>query len=163
MATPAGRSTPSTARLRCGPSAGWTRPCRTGPAASSEEAGLCRHPHGTKLSLATRHRKKARRPTVPVSFPVFYDKSGKRLRRLVLAVCALACVVAGVLTWFIPEALTSVRGVDSDSGFAQRVLEGEPNLPLIGDGVLTRLVKVEREHNGSGNPPGPPPAGPYVG
>ena len=98
-----------------------------------------------------------------MSFPVFYDKSGKRLRRLVLAVCALACVVAGVLTWFIPEALTSVRGVDSDSGFAQRVLEGEPNLPLIGDGVLTRLVKVEREHNGSGNPPGPPPAGPYVG
>ena len=46
----------------------------------------------TALSLATPkpRRKKARRPVAAVSLPVFYDESGKRLRRLVMAGCAAA-------------------------------------------------------------------------
>lgn len=127
---------------------------------------LCALPTAVSLADRSRQRRpKRKKPTPPANtkFPVFYDKSGKRLRRFILVVVALLCAFGGIMAWFIPEALSNVRGVDSDSGFAPRQLVGTRNLPLIGDGVLTRLVKVEREHNGTGNPPGPPPGGPYVG
>jgi peptidoglycan/xylan/chitin deacetylase (PgdA/CDA1 family)/cellulose synthase/poly-beta-1,6-N-acetylglucosamine synthase-like glycosyltransferase len=106
-------------------------------------------------ALAARGRLRKRKP------PVFYDKSGKRLRRFVMTVCVLLCVIVGALAWFIPAAVSGVRGIDSDSGFALRELRSKSDMPLVGDGVLTRLVKVVRVHNGTGNPPGAPE--PYVG
>ena len=109
-------------------------------------------------ALADLGRRRKRKPEL---LPVFYDKSGKRPGRFVMAVCVLLCVIGGVLAWFIPAALSGVRGVDSDSGFALRELGSKSDMPLIGDGVLTRLVKVVRVHNGTGNPPGAPK--PYVG
>ena len=65
----------------------------------------------TALSLAASkpRRKSARRSAVAVSFPVFYEKSGKRLYRLVMAVLVLISVIGSLAAWIIPAALASAR------------------------------------------------------
>ena len=103
-----------------------------------------------------------RKPTdaLALSFPVFYDHSGKRLRRIIVVSVAVVLVVAGVGVWLIPAALRPTWTTKDDSGYARRVLTGLGTLPVVGDaenGVLTRIVRVVREHPGSGRPPGPPP------
>ena len=102
------------------------------------------------------------------SFPVFYDKSGKRLRRLGLISCGLLCLLGGVAAWMIPQALAPTWTAKSDDGFARRYLAaGDPHqIPIVGDpgnGVMTRMVAVERGHPDTGSPPGPvgpPPVDP---
>jgi biofilm PGA synthesis N-glycosyltransferase PgaC len=97
-------------------------------------------------------------PAAPAfSFPVFYDKSGKRLRRIILACIVLFCIVVAFFAWIIPSALAPIWTDKDDPGWARRVLTGKGTLPVVGDadnGQFTRIVSVERIHTGSGAPPG---------
>jgi biofilm PGA synthesis N-glycosyltransferase PgaC len=93
--------------------------------------------------------------------PIFYDKSGKRLPRVALSVFLLLLLIGGAGAILLPSVFSPVRGAHSDEGWARRTLGEHDNLPLVGDqdhGIFTRLVRVEREHTGSGAPPGPDPA-----
>ena len=119
----------------------------------------------TALSLATPkpRRKKARRPVAAVSLPVFYDKSGKRLRRLVMAGCALLLALGIVAANMIPAILAPAHrlvtlAANSDDGFPRRYLGDLSHLPAVGGGVMTRMVTVVREHTDRGAIPGPAPA-----
>ncbi|MGV9712233.1 bifunctional polysaccharide deacetylase/glycosyltransferase family 2 protein [Gordonia sp. NPDC003424] len=79
--------------------------------------------------------------------PVFYDKTGKRLRRVIMTVLALIGVVVAVTAWTVPAAMAPVGPADSDPGFARQTLAGAGDTPGIGDwqnGVFTRLLRVER-------------------
>ncbi len=79
--------------------------------------------------------------------PVFYDKSGKRLRRVIVTVIALVGVVAAVTAWSIPAALSPTLTANSTAEFARQTLAGAGDTPGIGDwknGVFTRLLRVER-------------------
>ena len=101
------------------------------------------------LSLATpkqrrKKKKSARRPAAAASFPVFYDKSGKRLRRLVLAICVLLLAFGAVAANMIPAALapTHPRPRTQTTEFARHFLaDHDPehrlgNVPVIGGRVL---------------------------
>ena len=125
------------------------------------------------LSLATpkqrrKKKKSARRPAGAASFPVFYDKSGKRLRRLVLAICVLLLALGAVAANIIPAALAPIHPSATNGGreFPRHFLgDHDPdcipvigNVPVIGGaGALTRVVRVEHEHAGTGALPGPGP------
>ena len=106
------------------------------------------------LSLATpkqrrKKKKSARRPAAAASFPVFYDKSGKRLRRLVMVGSVLLLAFGAVAANMIPAMLAPTLTADSDDRFARQYLaDGDPtDVPSIGTGgVLTRMVTVVREN-----------------
>ena len=93
------------------------------------------------------------RPAVTPSFPVFYDKSGKRLRRVVTVTLVLF-VPSGVLvamvapTAFAPTAPTPANW---DSDWPRQFLAtGDPdNAPVIGEGPLTRVLQAEQPHAGT--------------
>ena len=59
----------------------------------------------TALAAPKPRQKPARRSAIAVSFPVFHDKSGKRLYRLVMAVLVLISVIGFLAAWMIPAAL----------------------------------------------------------
>jgi cellulose synthase/poly-beta-1,6-N-acetylglucosamine synthase-like glycosyltransferase/peptidoglycan/xylan/chitin deacetylase (PgdA/CDA1 family) len=86
-----------------------------------------------------------------ISVPVFYDKTGKRLRRFIEATVVLAVVVFGLLSWITPMALAPAWRVsmNTDSGYPRRFLSAADlrHVPVIGDidgGVFNRVVKVVR-------------------
>ncbi len=123
------------------------------------------HDGATKdVKLGTdRHRVDGEVISKSTSFPVFYDKSGKRLRRLVMAAFAFLCVITVVVVSMAPSVLGSAWPNTRylDDGWARRTLGAPGMVPAIGDvehGVLTRLVRVERGHLGTGALPGPDPA-----
>ncbi len=103
-------------------------------------------------------------PARLTSFPVFYDKTGKRLRRLVVAVSVLLLVVGTLVGFTAPAAFAPTRSITNpDDGWARQFLTdaNAGELPAIGDfrnGVFTRLVRVEQTHAGTGAPPVPDPA-----
>ena len=125
------------------------------------------------LSLATpkqrrKKKKSARRPAAAASFPVFYDKRGKRLRRLVLAICVLLLAFGAVAANIIPAALAAIHpsATNGDEKFPRHFLgDHDPdfipvigNVPVIGGaGALTRVVRIEHEHGTTGALPGPGP------
>ena len=103
-------------------------------------------------------------PARLTSFPVFYDKTGKRLRRVVcsavLGVVVVLCVVAVAAARFLPAAIHSVRNTNSDSTFARQRLQENANatmLPMVGDGPLSRMVKVVRDTPAPERSPAPIP------
>lgn len=94
-------------------------------------------------------------------FPVFYDKSGKRLRRFVIVTIAMLCVPVGAGIYLAPAVLAPTRVERSDDHFARSFLAtGDPSrIPVVGDardGVMTRMVTVAQEHGGPGALPGAP-------
>ncbi len=94
-------------------------------------------------------------------FPVFYDKSGKRLRRFVIVTIAMLCVPFGAGIYLAPAVLAPTRVERSDDHFARSFLAtGDPSrIPVVGDardGVMTRMVTVVQEHGGPGAPPRAP-------
>ena len=101
------------------------------------------------------------KPAVTPSFPVFYDKSGKRLRRVVMVVLVLFSVVGALTAMVAPTAFapTSPTPAHWDSGWPRQFLAtGNPaHAPVIGEGPLTRVLRVEQPHAGTGASPGPDP------
>ena len=98
----------------------------------------------------------------PPAFPVFYDRSGKRLRRVV-AVTFVALLTVGTAVGFTAPSIlapTWRTAANTDSGFPRRFLsssDGQPHVIGVEDGVLSRVVRVEQTHGGTGWLPGPPP------
>ena len=94
------------------------------------------------------------------SFPVFYDKSGKRLRRVVLATLTLLLAFGALVACMAPSALSPARPTTTSESWPREFLAtGDPHhVPNIGEGPLTRLLRVEHPHTGNGDIPGPDPA-----
>jgi biofilm PGA synthesis N-glycosyltransferase PgaC len=85
--------------------------------------------------------------------PVFYDQSGKRLHRFVGAASTLALIVVALLSWMMPMALAAPSNPahNGDSAFPRHFLSAADlrHVPIVGDvedGVLNRVVRVERQH-----------------
>jgi cellulose synthase/poly-beta-1,6-N-acetylglucosamine synthase-like glycosyltransferase/peptidoglycan/xylan/chitin deacetylase (PgdA/CDA1 family) len=99
-----------------------------------------------------------KQPPVTPSFPVFYDKSGKRLRRLILSGGAILLTIGAVGACVAPAMQAPTRPTSEDDGWAREVL-GDTVGPLsdVGGGPFTRLLAVEQPHTGTGLP-GPDPA-----
>ena len=84
------------------------------------------------------------------SFPVFYDHSGKRLRRLVVLVFLLMLIVVASVVSAAPSVLGSLHAAtNSDADFVRRFLAtgDQYNVAVLGDkdNVLTRMVRVDRD------------------
>jgi cellulose synthase/poly-beta-1,6-N-acetylglucosamine synthase-like glycosyltransferase/peptidoglycan/xylan/chitin deacetylase (PgdA/CDA1 family) len=90
-----------------------------------------------------------------ISWPVFYDKSGKRFHRFVAIVVVLVVVVATLSIWMVPVALAPpwTAPANQDSGYPRRFLStgDNHNVPMVGDldgGVLNRVVRVVPHDDG---------------
>src|SRR4051812_32173750 len=82
-----------------------------------------------------------------VHVPVFYDRSGKRLRRLVAACCLLAVIAVGVGCYAVPAVLAPILpNAVQDNHWARQIIDtgagSGDTTPAVGDfrnGALTRL------------------------
>lgn len=89
-----------------------------------------------------------------VSYPVFYDKTGKRLKRFV-ALCFVALFALGSTVFGIaPMAYAPTHSVlfHNEHGYARQIVaeaHGKP-FPIVGDsehGIFNRVVRIIRSHD----------------
>lgn len=90
---------------------------------------------------------------VTEGLPVFYDRSGRRWRRVVLIAAAAACAIGGVAAWLVPAAAAPVwpdhrHGADYPGQLAASGQLG--SLPLIGQEGTDALARVDRVRRDNG-------------
>ncbi len=78
---------------------------------------------------------------------MFSDPTGARWRHVVLGAAVVLLLAVAVLAWSAPAALAPVWSAQRNTaaGFPRAALAGEGALPVLGDGVFTRIVRVVRD------------------
>ncbi|WP_426120406.1 bifunctional polysaccharide deacetylase/glycosyltransferase family 2 protein [Kocuria sp. LHG3120] len=100
-------------------------------------------------------RRRAERTGSTAAPPVFFDPSGKRWYRILATLVVLLALVAGAVTWIVPQALAQPweRPLHQEPGYPRELIAtgDQENIPLLGDASnpFSRIGLVEEEDGGA--------------